>query len=43
MTYEQFAKYASGFKNHSDSIDDGWIINELHNAMVKQCKILFYY
>lgn len=35
MTYEQFAGYALDFKNHSDSIDDGWIFNEQHNSMVK--------
>lgn len=34
MTYDQFMEYALDFKNHSDSIDDGWNIHEHENQMV---------
>lgn len=34
MTYDQFVKYALNFKKHSDSIDDGWNIQEYENQMV---------
>ncbi|XP_025409142.1 ubiquitin-like-conjugating enzyme ATG10 [Sipha flava] len=33
MTYDQFMEYALDFKNHSDSIDDGWNIHEYKNQM----------